>query len=410
MTTSSRRSPLFGLAVWGLAALLALFAAKRIVVQSGELLAGTSSAAAFDLHLRYIETSRWLAGAPVYGVTKTNYPPATYAFLGPLVHRFDWVAIRLLWLVGSLASLAALSWMAVRAVEPRLATRALAAVLPWAVYGSALTIGVGQLGLICLAAGLGGVLLAQRAGRSLAGAAGAGLLFTLSLVKPTLTAPWFWILCLASPVAAGLAVVLYVVATLAASSFQPEPLSSLLEGWIENGQLHATRGYGNVADWATTLGLGAWMLPLAFTILAGLLVWIVRHRRADLWILLGVSAFVARFFTYHYYVDDLLILIPLIALLRLATYLDQPVKVRRAAAAAFLLAALAQLTPTRLFTELGPVIAQATEGLQILVWLVAAGVLVWAATAFPSYPSPSPSPFPFFTRLSAKERSLGARE
>jgi hypothetical protein len=312
-----------------------------------------------------------------------------------------------------LAALAALSWIAVRAVEPRSSTRCLAAVLPWAVYGSALTLGVGQLGLICLATGLGGVLLARRAGRSPAGAAGAGLLFTLSLVKPTLTAPWFWLLLLASPAAACLAVVLYGIATLAASAFQPEPLSRLLAGWMANGHLHATRGYANIADWATTLGLGGWLVPLAFAMLLGLFVWILRHRQADLWILLGVSAFVARFFTYHYYVDDLLILVPMIALLRLATGSgDPPSRVRRAAAAAFLLATLAQLTPTRLFTELGPGIAQATEGFQTFVWLAVAGVLVWAA--FPSYPAP-PSPASLFfiqpsRKLSTKARSLGARE
>jgi hypothetical protein len=362
---------------WGLAAVLAAVAAKRIVLQSSELLAGTSYAAAFDLRLRYVETTRWIAGVPVYAETKSNYPPATYAFLGPLFGPFEWPTVRLVWLVCSLAALAALSWMAVRAIERRSGPRALAAVLPWAVYGSALTLGVGQLGLICLAAGLGGVLLARRA-RSPAGAAGAGLLFALSLVKPTLTAPWFWLLLLASPVAACATVVLYGIATLAASAFQPDPLSRLLAGWIENGHLHAARGYGNVADWATALGLGGWILPLAFAMLAGLFVWVLRHRRGDLWILLGVSACVARFFTYHYYVDDLLILVPMIALLRLATGADPPSHVRRAAAAAFLLAVLAQLTPTRWFTELGPGIAQATEGFQTLVWLTTAGVLVWA--------------------------------
>lgn len=375
--TILRRPSLFDAALWGIAAALAAVAAKRIVLQSSELLSGTSYAAAFDLRLRYVETTRWMAGLPVYAETKSNYPPATYAFLGPLIGPFEWPTVRFVWLVVSLAALAALSWMAVRAVEPRPAPRALAAVLPWAVYGSALTLGVGQLGLICLAAGLGGVLLARRA-KGLAGTAGAGLLFTLSLVKPTLTAPLFWLLLLASPAAACATVVLYGIATLAASALQPEPLSRLLAGWIENGHLHAARGYGNVADWATALGLGGWILPLAFAMLAGLFVWVVRHRRGDLWILLGVSTFVARFFTYHYYVDDLLILVPMIALLRLATGAHPPLRVRGAASGAFLLAALAQLTPTRWFTELGPGIAQATEGFHTIVWLTVAGVLVWA--------------------------------
>jgi hypothetical protein len=355
---------------WLLTVVLAAIGAKRILLQSSELVAGTSYAAAFDLRLRYVETVRWISGEPVYGPTQTDYPPATYALLGPLIGYLDWPAVRVLWLVLNLAALVALSWIAVRAVEPRPEKRALAAVLPWAAYGSALTLGVGQLGLICLAAGLGGVLLARHAGKG--AAIGAALLFTVSLVKPTLTAPWFWLLLLASPAGAVLSVLLYGAATLAACALQPEPLARLLTGWIDNGHIHVSRGYGNVADWATAIGLGAWIVPLAFAMLAGLLLWVLRHRNADLWILLGVSAFVARFFTYHYYVDDLLLLVPMIALLRLATLM-------RSAALAFLLTAMAQLTPTRSFTELGPVVAQETEGFQTVVWLVAAGVLVWAA-------------------------------
>ena len=367
--------------LWGLTALLAVVAAKRVVLQSRELVAGTSYAAAFDLHLRYVEAHRWLAGLPLYGLTQTDYPPATYAFLGPLIGRLDWPAVRILWLVLCLASLAALSAIAWRAVEPRRAAQSLAAVLPWAAYGSALTVGVGQLGLICLATGLGAVLLARHAGRNLPGAAGAGLLFTVSLVKPTLTAPWFWLLVLASPIAGGLTVVFYGAATLVACAFQPEPLTRLLTGWIDNGHLHTARGYGSVAGWASSLGFGGLIVPLGLAMLAGLGLWVWRYRRADLWILLGVSAFVARFFTYHYYVDDLLLLVAMIALLRLASgNANEPERVRRIAAGVFLLTVLAQLTPTRWFTELGPAVARITESFQIVVWLVVASVLVWAAT------------------------------
>jgi hypothetical protein len=138
--------------------------------------------------------------------------------------------------------------------------------------------------------------------------------------------------------------------------------------------LHVARGYGSVATWASAMGLDGWIVPLGLAMLAGLGLWIFRHRRADLWVLLGVSAFVARFFTYHYYVDDLLFLIPLIALLRLVTRDRRD----RVAAIVFLLGALSQLTPTRWFT-LGPRIGQATEMSQILLWLAAVAVLVRTA-------------------------------
>lgn len=361
-------------ALWGLTALLAVVAAKRIVLQSLELLSGTSYGAAFDLRLRYDETIRWLSGASMADVKGMDYPPATYAVLGPLIGHLGWPAARALWLVLCLVALAMLSVIAVRAVERRPATRCLAAVLPWAMYGSALTVGVGQLGLICLATGLGGVLLAYKAGSKALRGSLAGFLFALSLVKPTLTAPWFWLLIPASPVAAGVAVILYGAATLAACANRPEPLAQLLTLWIHHGHLHVARGYGSVATWASDLGLDGWIVPLGLAMLAGLGLWIFRHRRADLWVLLGVSAFVARFFTYHYYVDDLLFLIPLIALFRLVTRDRRD----RAAAIVFLLGALSQLTPTRWFTELGPRIESATEMSQILLWVAAVAVLIRA--------------------------------
>jgi hypothetical protein len=54
---------------------------------------------------------------------------------------------------------------------------------------------------------------------------------------------------------------------------------------------------------------------LVFMILG---IWIYRYRRADIWILISVTALVARFWTYHMWYDDLLILLPMITLFRMA--------------------------------------------------------------------------------------------
>ena len=45
--------------------------------------------------------------------------------------------------------------------------------------------------------------------------------------------------------------------------------------------------------------------------------WIYRHRDADLWVLLGVAAIVACFWTYHRSYDDVLLL-PMVALFLMA--------------------------------------------------------------------------------------------
>jgi hypothetical protein len=66
--------------------------------------------------------------------------------------------------------------------------------------------------------------------------------------------------------------------------------------------------------------LGAWVLPASLLILLGLGLWVYRHRQGDLWVLLAVTALVARFWTYHMGYDDLLILLPMVALFRLAKH------------------------------------------------------------------------------------------
>ncbi len=366
--------------VWLAALLLAAAGAKRVFLQARELVAGTSYAAAFDLHMRWVEASRWAAGLPVYEATKSNYPPATYALLAPLIGRLEWPTLRAIWLVVSLAALAAISVMAVSAVR-RPGARALAAVLPWAAYGTALTLGVGQLGLPALACGLGGVLLARRYRGRAVGVALAGGLFALSLVKPTLTAPWFWLLAIAgAPLSAVVAASLYVAATLAALASQPEPGVRLLATWMENAQLHMGRGYGSVADAAVWLGWSSLALPLGLLVLALFALWSWRFRRADPWLLLGVGAVVARVFTYHYYVDDLLALAPMVALLRLASgALPAPAPLRRTAAFVLAAAIAAELLPTRLFDDFGPAVAVAVEAVHVVEWLAMAAVLAWAA-------------------------------
>lgn len=385
----SRRAHL-DLLVWSSTAVLATVAARRVFHQSRELVVGTSYAAAFDLHLRYRETLGWFSGSAVYELASADYPPASYALLGPLIGHLDWPSVRLLWLACSLAALVALSAMAAAAVGPRTSRRALAAVVPWAAYASALTLGVGQLGLLVLATGLAGVLGAHRARNRPLGAALAGIAFAVSLVKPNLTAPWFWLLCLAGwpPRAPGVSVALYLGATLAACAIRPEPLAFLLTAWIDNGRLHVARGYGSIAGAASALGHDTWVAPLGLAMLAVLGLWVRRHRHADLWLLLGVSAVVSRVFTYHYYVDDLLLIVPMVALLRLSEVDSAAApRLRAAAGGVFALTALAQLTPTRLFTELGPAVARVTETSQVAVWLTAGALLVWAAGAAPVQPS-----------------------
>jgi len=48
--------------------------------------------------------------------------------------------------------------------------------------------------------------------------------------------------------------------------------------------------------------------------------WVWCNRRKNMWLLIAVTAFVTRFWTYHGWYDDVLILLPMVALFRIATY------------------------------------------------------------------------------------------
>jgi len=93
-----------------------------------------------------------------------------------------------------------------------------------------------------------------------------------------------------------------------------------LAQWLANASAVAgSFGYANLHVWLTTVGLERWNFPASFLALMALGVWTYRHRNGDVWVALGVAGLVARCWTYHFSYDDLLIVLPVIALFRLAT-------------------------------------------------------------------------------------------
>jgi hypothetical protein len=168
---------------------------------------------------------------------------------------------------------------------------------------------------------LAGLLLLYRgqAGwrRDLLGAA----LLLVALVKPTISLPFVWIMVFAprglrpaALVASG-----YVALTLFATSFQEHSLPTLLRDSVARGSALATEhGSSNLHIWLATLGLKDWILPASLLVLLVLGFWTYRHRDGDIWLQLGVTALVARFWAYHRLYDDLLVLPAMIALFRIA--------------------------------------------------------------------------------------------
>jgi hypothetical protein len=150
-------------------------------------------------------------------------------------------------------------------------------------------------------------------------------LFVASLVKPSVTAPFFLIVLLRPPrlrpallVAGG-----YLGLTVVASAFQGTGIVALLQKWnisSQRGLMETAIPYsnGNLHSWMATVGQLRWYSAAAILCLVALSVWIYRYRFADVWLTIGVAALVSRFYTYHGWYDDVLILLPMLALFRIA--------------------------------------------------------------------------------------------
>jgi len=148
-----------------------------------------------------------------------------------------------------------------------------------------------------------------------------GILLAITLVKPSISAPFFW----AAWVMSGLRAILFAAAayaglTLFAAAFQDATVWDLLTASVMNGARQAALATDVNLHWALRLlGLQAWMVPASLLALASLGVWTYRHRRQDVWVLLGVAALVARLWTYHRLYDGVLVTIAEVALFRLAS-------------------------------------------------------------------------------------------
>jgi hypothetical protein len=282
----------------------------------------SSPVGAVDLMMRHNEVQRWFAGRPVYSeLGNAVYPPASYVLLWPLLGWLAVPAARWLWAV---TTVAALGWLIHLIVQESGADRPLERVfvglMPLAMYPTGAAIGNGQLIVLLLPALVAGLVRLQRQ-RGWREDIWAAALILITLVKPNISAPFFW-LVLFVPGTLRPAVLVslgYLVLTLFAVSFQGLSLPTLLHDWLARVSVVAmTGGHANPHSLLATLKLDNWNLPVSLLVLIALGIWIYRHRQRDLWLLLGVTALVARSWTYNGWYDDLLILLPMVALFRVA--------------------------------------------------------------------------------------------
>jgi hypothetical protein len=278
---------------------------------------------ALDLKMLRDLSQQWFRGEPIYrSFRNSTYPPASYALLWPLVGWSGIGKTLLVWAFTAAACLAVLVRTSVRAsgADSRL-ERTVVALVPLAMYATGATIGNGQITIHVMSLMAAALVCLRpegwRAARALLGA----LLFVGALVKPVLSAPFFWIVLFVPGTVwpAALVLIGYAAVTFFSASFQSDGIVSLFSGWLTRGAaMGAGAGESNLHIWMSQLGFEHGMLPASLVVLGILGVWVRRHRQGDLWILMGVSAIATRFWAYHRWYDDLLLLFPLVALFRIA--------------------------------------------------------------------------------------------
>jgi hypothetical protein len=183
----------------------------------------------------------------------------------------------------------------------------------------------------------------------------------------------------------------YALLTLFAALFRESSLLRLARIWVHAavdqaaGNYLATGAYGSLHHWLALLGQERWNSAASLLALAALGVWIHRRRATDPWILLAVTALVARLWTYHRIYDDLLLLPALVALYRLAR---RPPDGDRWAVGVLAATWAFAVAPARQFFLPAPWNAVYAEAVS-LSWLVALGLLLSRARSVITRPAPA---------------------
>jgi hypothetical protein len=234
--------------------------------------------------------------------------------------------------------------------------RTFVGLLPLSMYATGATIGNGQLLVHILPVLVAGLLLLNIQEPSWRRDLLAAALVLAALVKPTVTAPFFWIV-LFVPARLRPAVMVsigYAALSFFAALFQKTGLVALLLKWSDRAAVGvewgtARGGYANEHSWLEAIKLDGLEGPSSLLVLMILGVWTYRYRHADIWILMGVTALVARFWTYHMWYDDLLILLPMVALFRIANQLEPMAAFERLAGPLLAITILTLLAPGGLY-------------------------------------------------------------
>lgn len=312
--------------LWAVVVHAVLTAVLRLVPAFAALTTGLDEP--IDLFIRHDEVIRWFAAEPIYGDDHSaNYPPGSYTLLWPLLGWLPASSMRVLYALSIVASFGVISVVAVRASgATHLAERAFMAVFILPLGATMITVWIGQLGLHVTAALLGAAWLLVGAGRDAGTAvrprtwtrdAAAAALLTFALVKPTLSLPLLVVILI---VAGGwrpavLTTAMYAAVTLIAAVPQGQSPVTLVVQWLSREEImNLPLGSVNIYLWLHWLGVDGSMIPVSLALLTAVSVWAWTYRTTHAWLVIGAAGVVSRLWIHHRAFDDVLLVIPAIAL------------------------------------------------------------------------------------------------
>lgn len=409
---------------WATAVVMAAVAIPRLAYGLARLVLLKEPQPAVDLLQRYNEVRLWFAGGNVYTELYKGgvYPPASHTILRPFLDYASWPFARYLWALTTLVALAGLIYMLVRVSDAEgIGQKLYVALIGLTTYATNITIGNGQLNIHAIAASIAGFLLIDRCADTRDWwklSIPAGILIAVSLVKPTLTAPFFLVALFVrggwlAAIGAG---VTYTAFTLFATAFQDTGIISLHRAWLKRGLVGTTigtsafyrensaaegaaagptgtaglldfdwvntqlqGGYGDIHNLLGSLGRSEFNLEASLLILGIFAVWLYFHRDSELYILVGIAALVSRFWAYHRVYDDLLIVLPMVSLFRLSRQHQLPVRLRALAGLLLALGTFSILVPDRV-RFISPLWHALFTNGHTLLWLLMLSLLISVAS------------------------------
>ncbi len=307
--------------------IMAVVAILRFSEQFSDALLRPPPEGAVDLYIYYTWTHDWFHGINFYAFPQPQgYPPASLVILYPLTGWLDWAETRWLYTFAELICLAALVLLALRAtkaVEWR--ERTVVCLLILSNSGAASTFGNGQPIYFTVFFLAIAILILHHAPPSLTRDICAAVCFVIGSIKPNLSAPFFWLLLVYPNTLRLRPVILtalgYIALTVFALQFVPTPPLEVLQQVFQNSAAYAglSPRDANLNFLLARFGLVSLALPAMLVIWLGLGIWSWRARHADVWLLMGVAALVARMWSYHRGYDNLLLFFVEIALWRMMT-------------------------------------------------------------------------------------------